>query len=128
MTLEQVIQKAIEGGFELGKYGNETRVFKFRGFFVSGNKIEVSTEVSDYEDRYNPKKDCDFWVHFTQITSDPNFWIALGKSLGLNGNGPLGTTFEIGNDKGPAWRNMWHKFTDHLASGGTPSDFFKSLS
>lgn len=65
---------------------------------------------------------------------DPLFWQALGKSLGwtahcdkafLEGFAHKPSTCE--GCKKAAWVNRWHQFIDHLASGGTPDDFFTNL-
>ncbi len=77
------------------------------------------------------------------ILLDPLFWQCLGKSLGwrlfdaheIRGNNLrchlCGARYDAIGDclKNPirSWLIHWHRFIDHLASGGTPDDFFKEL-
>lgn len=50
---------------------------------------------------------------------DPNFWKSLGKAEGWS-------TPEKPNEIRD-WLGRQHDFIDHLASGGTPDDFFKQI-
>lgn len=73
MTIEQTIQKAIGGGWDV-------KVIKETVFF------------------------------------DPQFWQALGKSLGWK------------NEFGPGtWLRFWHNFIDHLAEGKSIESFFEQF-
>ncbi len=53
---------------------------------------------------------------------DPAFWQALGKARGWGASG----IYAFGRNL-LEWEANWHRFVDHLASGGTSEDFFKEL-
>jgi hypothetical protein len=64
----------------------------------------------------------DEWQHPNNqkiITSDPKFWIALGKSLRWR--------VASGSNMNHQWKNEWHNFIDHLAAEKPANDFFASL-
>lgn len=76
----------------------------------------------------------------SDILLDPAFWQALGKARGwgsfyddegmprvysTQGWYPI-TKTGSGHDE-QMWEAHWHRFIDHLASGGTVEDFFKNL-
>lgn len=52
----------------------------------------------------------------------PEFWQALGKGLGWEGS----ITY-IDGKKREHWELQWHRFIDHLASGGDIDSFFNEL-
>lgn len=56
---------------------------------------------------------------------DPLFWQALGKAMGWEDF--EGYDVEGDFSKIEGWRNHWHRFIDHLASGGDAESFFKEL-
>jgi len=73
-------------------------------------------------------------------TVEPEFWRALGDALGWNhcracdGTGYTGTSHDpypcpncrcSGVRK--SWLAEWHRFIDHLATGGSAVTFFESL-
>lgn len=101
--MKNAITKAIEGGWSDTLYRVDT-----------GN-----TEV---------------WTHHSSLLLDPLFWQALGKNLGwvtdnedyflkeTIAGGLISRTYGIWT-----WRNEWHNFIDHLASGNDPESFFKDL-
>lgn len=124
MTIEKTIKKAMEGGFDLGKYGNDGRRYEFNGFFMPNNwKVEISTKITYSDERFksDQSKNCNFWIHITQITSDPSFWQSLGKAMGWDGN--RGHDLDLVID----WKYKWHKFIDHLAEEKTAEEYFKEL-
>lgn len=53
---------------------------------------------------------------------DPQAWIALGKAEGW-----LDGVIELPWKMHLRYMKEWHRFIDHLATGGTPDDFFDSL-
>lgn len=65
-----------------------------------------------------------------EVLLDPLFWQSIGKALGWNedhfylvANGIEMESQQ--NDK--VWKLYWHRFIDHLASGGEAEKFFKEL-
>ncbi len=63
---------------------------------------------------YKWKIDCTM----ESILLDRLFWQALGKAEGWNENRD-----SISNN----WNFYWHKFIDHLATGGNINSFFEEL-
>lgn len=60
------------------------------------------------------------------IWCDPAFWQALGKAEGWNGAN-FGNGRETLRSWVPHWKDMWHRFIDKIASGGTAEEFFTEL-
>lgn len=73
---------------------------------------------------------------------DPLFWQFLGKSMGWPENRPeylcpscrtigIGKTNHMSDcsikDRHTTWRINWHRFIDHLISGGNIDEFFEKL-
>lgn len=71
------------------------------------------------------------------ILLDPLFWQALGKARGWGSSFGFIRTSDTGeieswlesDSAGTVyqWRYYWHRFIDHLASGGDAELFFKEL-
>lgn len=99
MTIKQVMEKAIEGGYE-PKYIRASYVF-------------------DDPKRDNPE------YELTGIFLDPSFWQSLGKTLGWKPKKDYKNDF--GHLHKAGWFYQWHSFIDHLAEGKTPEEFFKNL-
>lgn len=108
--VEQAIQKAIEGG-----YNPKPNYFWVEGIYPWG--ITFGGDDGDRE-RYTNE----------MLFLDPLFWQSLAKSLGLlgihYGNPRVHTCTEKCKDESVL---MWHRFIDHLATGGTTESFFESL-
>ena len=100
MTIQQVIEKAIEGGWQEGR---SPKVVKTRSGFL----VQTKGEIIGFETS----------IH--SVFLDPLFWQSLGKAMGWWG--------ENANGK-PQWVNKWHRFIDHLAEGKDAESFFESLS
>jgi len=112
--MKEAIQKAIEGGFRAER----------------GLTLEyVEKHYSEYE------IEC--------LTLRSTFWQSLGKALGWKG-GEIRVCYDCGRaikhnevicgcggnsyDRySGQWLIEWHRFIDHLASGGDPEEFFKTL-
>jgi len=100
MTVRQAIEKAIVGGYGQ-KMCNSVWDSK-------GNKIaEIYGGFSD-----------------KAAFLDPLFWQSLGKTMGWREEYPkagvrIGTFIE--------WKQMWHRFIDHLADGKDDESFFETL-
>lgn len=85
----------------------------------------------------NPEKNIMWKAGFVDVPNcflDPLFWQALGKSLGLKSEIRYGKCSHPDCDGSGCekpntgnWKYQWHRFIDHLASGGTPEKFFEGL-
>lgn len=99
MTINETIQKAIEGGYKPPKAGD----FRY--------KLRMGYSLEAIE-----------WL-FPKIFLDPLFWQALGKAMGWMESGSL---LEKQTGQKP-WLHHWHSFIDALAEGKTAEEFFKNL-
>jgi hypothetical protein len=52
-------------------------------------------------------------IHVDEFFLDPEFWRALGHSLGWH--------------EERVWKGYWQRFLDHLIQGHTPASFFATL-
>lgn len=100
---QQAIERALEGGWE------PKRVLK-----LTLSKWSVGDIVALYRNT-------------EAFLLEKDFWRCLGRAEGLNGDGPLGTTFEVGNRIGSAWSNMMRDFTEHLIAGHDIESYFAQL-
>lgn len=122
--MKEVIQKAIEGGYE-------------RVIIDSNGMAQSKNGMRGY---VIPKE---------VILLDPLFWQSLGKALGWNKGFETGycqlcgepmldgeEMFKLhgysGNCTKPPrvlteWKTEWHRFIDHLAEGKDPEEFFNGL-
>ena len=105
MTIQEVIKKAVEGGYHLnGADGMDTD--------EAGAHRECSAWTRNATD-----SPCLVGVKASWL--DPHFWRALGLALGwYAGVEPKCLIYE------QWWRQPWHRFIDHLADGHTPEAFF----
>ena len=103
MKLEEIIKKAIEGGWK--------------------NKIKQATPILSR--RFGLKTAQE--MYFMWVFSDPHFWQCLGKAMGWEDEVRL----QWKNDRVPIgdthWLYQWHSFIDYLAEGGTAEGFFKEI-
>jgi hypothetical protein len=117
MTLQEVITKAIEGGFS-----SQVAIEH-----VEDLKSHKTLTIHDYG-----------WVFVRE-----DFWMSLGKAMGWN-QGDIGVCSSCGS-RGEAenhvkcncseplpeiieeWLYQWHRFIDHLAEGKDAESFFESL-
>ena len=157
MTLKQAIEKAIEGGWEMGLIGND---FSLSFTSVKENKASYTIKKNDgytfYED-----------VPVEKIILDPQFWQALGKAMEVEckGNKKLFviTNIQSGDEGKPFslckkhfdsweaknrvlwriigektdehcnfekdwdWLREWHRLIDHLVEGGSIEELFEKL-
>lgn len=121
MTVEEIIKKSIEGGWEKAMIdGNELS-------HVSVKYEQI--EFREYEGSLYPILRMDV----KSVMFDPSFWQSLGKAMGW-----VTTEYmqEVGEIKYPRksvkvkrqdWLKKWHKFIDHLADGGTIESYFEQL-
>lgn len=103
--MEQAIQKAIEGGYNLPKGDNYKVEFTPDG---ATQKWNVST-------------------HKTLL--DPLFWQCLGKSLEWGGLGIVRSCLchETKAHELMVWESQMHSFIDHLIAGKDIDSFFTQL-
>lgn len=73
------------------------------------------------------------FVNWQAYMLHPDFWVALGKSLGWHEGdktqeyaGKRLYLYETIDDK-YSWLGQQHRFIDHLASNGDPETFFKEI-
>lgn len=124
MTIQETIEKAIDGGFSTVDGRAPTKEER-----PTIARLEIKTHGS-----------------IEAIFLNPLFWQSLGKAMGW----PEDTTYcdhcgeadiadeYVTNDEEHSdcsnlltfpkyWRYQWHRFIDHLADGATPESFFKQL-
>jgi hypothetical protein len=128
MTIEQTIQKAIEGGWK--KLPAHT---EFRSVRVTNEEIFLTF------DDLLVMESAVFTYSLGMSLLDPKFWEALGKSLGWKESSYQECTAKSfdydGNRRNleavfrepNTWLYHWHRFIDHLASGDFPESYFESL-
>ena len=101
MTVQEAIEKSIEGGFNYEK--NQDGFIPF--------KIDV---VQNYE----------------KIWLDPSFWSSLGKAMGEENYEVAAYKHKEENEDIPMipmWLGKWHNFIDSLAEGGSIVEYFDEL-
>lgn len=110
MTIQQAIEKAIEGGWK----------HPFTGLPA----FRAPTEEWLKEN----------WRKYAHIFLDPLFWQSLGKAMGwkmVNDFSGEQCVRQHGNctdmDCNPEWKYMWHRFIDHLAEGKDAKSFFEKI-
>ena len=119
MTIQEAIQKAIEGGW---RYRNSDNIEIFPSEIATVPRCLVA-----FKDGYNE------YVHVAVFLLDPLFWQSLGKAMGwekqyeedaqdCTGEGCSHETW--GEEK---WILEWHRFIDHLAEGKDIESFFETL-
>ena len=98
MTIEQAIEKAIEGGWKSPFTWMENLIF------VRHRGMGLNTEREVFH-RY--------------ILLDPLFWQSLGKAMGWKKR--------KSHISPEPWLFYWHCFIDHLAKGGSIETYFEQL-
>lgn len=100
MTIEQAIQKAIEGGYVIGE-GKRYDEFRHK----LGQHIHTFPREIGF--------------------LDPLFWQSLGKAMGWK---DVGETYGLPVSMASiGWLYHWHRFIDHLAEGEDAESFFEKL-
>jgi hypothetical protein len=116
--MKNAIELAIKGGFRPQDYG-----FTDGSQELYGNQFEIEGENEVHIFTVSGRE---FWIHTTQITSDPLFWQALGKAMGW---GEPKDRFAFDADSSHKdWKSNWHRFIDHLAEGKDVESFFSFIS
>ena len=130
MTIQQAIEKAIEGGYMKAKdyFGYIPSVVKE----VHYNKPEKLHQGHNFFERtsgsfhFGSAKKYSFSISVNEIFLDPLFWQSLGKAMGWENESecPLACCGGICPIDIPMWQSQWHLFIDKLANGGTAEQFF----
>lgn len=108
MTIQQAIEKAIEGGYKRVPMP----------LTLIGSGITGSVPRTEY--------------NWQAILWDKSFWQALGKAMGWKTDVALMnwgfTQVELDYlENKPEWLYHWHCFIDHLAQGKSIEGFFEKL-
>ncbi len=115
MTIQQTIQKAIEGGYQDCDGFTEGQNWMI-WFQKSGKDILAKSEHS--------------------IFLDPQFWQCLGKIMGWNKeidiyykkfDKKLKLYHTIYSEKCEGWHYYWHCFIDYLAEGKSIESYFENI-
>jgi hypothetical protein len=106
MTIEQAIEKAVEGGWPL----------------FEGEEVDIHTGGT-WPMIYGKANGVDKLWPLNDALQMPSFWRSLGKSLFWDNGGED----EDGAITIVQWRYEWHRFIDHLADGGPAETYFASL-
>lgn len=128
--MKEAIKKSIEGGYKSQVKGT-LEIFKDQIQFVSYDKGDKSgfPVMTIYKD---------------EMLLDPQWWICLGKALGWGEKTVVRRAITIGNFAIPekkmifdeidyqmdyirGWQYQMHLFIDHIADGGTPDEYFKTI-
>ena len=114
MTITTAIKKAIEGGYK------EPR--KFTEWNIDKHKVKKMM-LGDWSTSNG-------WsISIANILLDPDFWEALGKSMGW-GYEEFGCgckDFRRMKGQRKVWFGNWHRLIDHLASGKSIKSYFEEL-
>ena len=127
MTIQETIQKAIEGGYLMLGFA-EKPLFSWSvdkywgGWLISVRYGEFGKESIDKTKHIDSKYN-DFDID--KVLLDPLFWQSLGRSMGWNKID--GKTDIIYCHKEKEWQGYWHKMIDHLVEGGSVEGFFEKL-
>ncbi len=124
--MEQAIKKAIEGGW---KPFTDDKVKK---------RFELEEHYAIFYDSVNVRR-----YAFSDMFINPKFWQALGKNMNWRSCYKHRMTNEnilrcsicgrkphvdpLCSNIYDEWKDKWHSFIDHLASGKDAESFFKSL-
>jgi hypothetical protein len=118
MTIQEVINKAVEGGYHIhGSDGTET--------FYEGATSEFSAWT-------RTDNESSFMIPTEETFLDLHFWQALGQALAWSEACHLAITCTQGHEecqrcRGYYWTFQWHRFIQALADGNTPAAFFAPL-
>lgn len=126
MTISEVIQKAIEGGWYGGKNMPHTEKQKKHILIITDGLSNI-----------------DAFIMWQEAFLDPSFWQSLGKAMGwedIISHKPIKSYTALNADmikrtpgetilaeKITGWLYHWHRFVDSLADGKTAEQFFAEL-
>ena len=118
MTIEEVLNKANEGGYHIhGSDGMDT-------YYEGAN--------SEYSVWTRKDNESSFIVPMEETLLDPTFWQALGRALGWSAGCELAITCVHGDEecrrcRGYYWMYQWHCCIQEIANGKPPAAFFARL-
>lgn len=109
MTIENAIQKAIEGGYDSEK--------RLAIHFSPIASIAIRAKSLTHSD------------FLSRVLIDPLFWQCLGKALGWGDESecPLACCGGVCPINIPMWQSQWHRFISHLSGGKDVESFFENL-
>jgi hypothetical protein len=118
MTIEEALNKATEGGYHI--YGSD------------GMETYYEGATNDYSAWTRKDNESSFLVPIEETFLDPQFWQALGRTLGWSAACDLAITCVHGEEewqscRGYYWMYQWHCFIQAIAHGNTPEAFFAHL-
>jgi hypothetical protein len=119
MTVQEVIDKAVEGGYHI--YGSD------------GMDTDYEGANSDFSAWTRTDNESSFMVPTEETLLDPKFWQALGCALGWSEACDLAITCTHGHEeegqryRGYYWMFQWLRFIQALAHGNPPDVFFAQL-
>lgn len=118
MTIQEAIEKAVEGGYHL--YGSD------------GMDTYDERATSDFSAWTRTDNASSFMVAVKATLLDPQFWQALGKALEGKAECNLASICVHGEEecqscRSSYWRYQWQCFIQALADGHTPEAFFAQL-
>lgn len=121
MTIEQAIEKAIEGGYERTKRNYTPELGRFHVCEIVLDPLfwQALGKVLNWG-RQNSTSS------FSPNGTWNNEEIELMGYRLLDGVCSCCTGYETPDDV-PAWQVYWHKLIDHLADGGTIESYFETL-
>ena len=127
MTIQQAVEKAIEGGYMKAKdyFGYIPSVVKE----VHYNKPEKLHQGHNFFERtsgsfhFGSAKKYSFSISVNETFLEPLFWQSLGKAMGWGS----GKEFYEDGLTQKTWVREWHRLIDHLAEGGAAESFFEGL-
>ena len=118
MTIPEALEKAVEGGYHI--YGSD------------GMDTDYEGANSEYSVWTRKDNESSFMVPTEETFLDPQFWQALGRTLGWSEACDLSITCAHGHEEcqrchGYYWMFQWHRFIQAIAEGNTPDAFFEDL-
>ncbi len=115
MTIQQAIEKAIEGGWK--EFANPDEITIRKG--------GTNDQIYHYDWAWGfTHTGLPYGLPVSVVLSDPLFWQSLGKAMGWELE-----TRQVGGGDGLIfkWQNEWHKLIDHLIKSGSIESFFDNL-
>jgi hypothetical protein len=118
MTIQEAMNKAIEGGYHID--GSDSIATLYIG---ANDEYSAWTRIDN---------DSSFLVPVEETLLDPQFWQALGRTLGWDEVCDLTITCVHGEEecqrcRGYYWMYQWHCCIQALAHGNTLDAFFASV-
>ena len=102
MTIQEALNKAVAEGYHVqGSDGVGTVYSGANSDFTLWTRTDNASS---------------FMIPMEETLLDPAFWIAFGRACAREGVSPSGD-----------WKQLWHRFTEHLIQGGTSTTFFQTL-